>query len=441
MLEKDLKFAFYNIKTIRAGEKFIVYEEINHSYSILDFCMIIDELDIKLTITDLTEGRIIFSKEGIDKLIYSPLKIMLFFSNPRILKFEFDNSYSWFTSKTIKYKINILYPNNPYLLAHQILISKYQNTIIKGKKMKKEKNKKKTQNKTEVIDYNKMENLLIIKIDGENKVFNCTNVKENLVEINKMVKDNYLNISSIYIELKQKKEEIDNKTFFYYNKNNQGFNQNELTKEVFEKYLHDLIKKSKANLNIINLYIINGDLNDDDNNVNGFNKYYYSIKKLLGFEPVIKIEGIMQKIIFFIQYLNQSQILYYLYKQINQEQINCLLLINYTKYGGYQMALYNDEEILAKSNEFKGLNKNKSLEQNVEIICDGIKEIIEGEKKIDIILTQSVDDSEKNITPEKIEEKLNEKIKLNKNNYRIIKPGLKFNKELLINSHVFYLDN
>ena len=42
-------------------------------------------------------------------------------------------------SKTIKYKTPILYPKNPYLIGHQILISKYQNTIIKANKKEKEK--------------------------------------------------------------------------------------------------------------------------------------------------------------------------------------------------------------------------------------------------------------------------------------------------------------
>ena len=157
-----------------------------------------------------------------------PLKFIMFFSNPRILKFEFDNSYSWFTSKTIKYKTNVLYPMNPYLIGHQILISKYQNTIIKGIDMKKsKKNSKKNNNKHKIKDENEnseindIENILITKIDGENKVFNCKNVKDNLDEINKMIKDKYLNIFTIYIkvEIKKKKEgNNDNKKYFYFNK-------------------------------------------------------------------------------------------------------------------------------------------------------------------------------------------------------------------------------
>ncbi len=395
ILEKDLKIGFFYIQNIKAGDKFVFYEEINNSYGILDFCMTIQELDINLTITDLTEGRIIYHKKGLDQLIHCPLKLVMFFSNPRIIKFEFDNSYSWFSSKNVKYKTTILYPKNPYLIGHQILISKYQNTIIKANKRKEEKNKKgknkkkdKEKDEKKKNDDNKVidiENILITRIDGENKVFNCINVKENLVQINKMVKDKYLYISSIFIEIKIEKENDKNinKSLFYYINDKEGLIQNELTKENFEKYLLNLISKSKANLHLFNLYIINGDKNEpENNNINNTKFYYYSMKKLLGFEPIIKIEGMMKKIIFFIQYLNQAQILYYLYKQIIiHQKYDIVLLINYTKYCGYQYALYYDEEIFVDLNEFKGLSKDKSIEENIEIIVKGVNKIIEEEKE------------------------------------------------------------
>ena len=446
MLEKDLKIAFFNSQTINAGEKFAFYVEINHSYSLLEFSMTIQDLDINLSITNLTEDKAIFEKKKIDKLFHCPIKILMLFTNPCILQFEFDNSYSWLTPKTINYKTNILYPDNPYLIGHQILISKYLKTIVKGRELRKEKVKKKTQN----LDVDRIEKLLITKIDGENKAFNCINVKENLDEINKMVKDKYLNISSIYIELKKKKEKDNNKdkggdenndkTFFYYSKEGEEeLIKNELTKELFEKYLYDIIKRSKANLNIFNLYIINGDLNDSEKIGNKYPFYNYSIKKILGFEPIIKIDGIMQKMIFFIQNLNQAQILYYLHKQIKVYSLEIILLINYSKYGGYQIALFKNEEIIIDSNDFKGLNKNKSLDENIAIISKGINQIYEKDKNLSVILAQPVDNSENDITPDKIEKKLKKKI--NKDNIRIIKLEEQFNKELTINSHVFYLDN
>ena len=94
MLEKDLKIAFFNSQTINAGEKFVFYVEINHSYSLLEFCMNIQDLDINMSIINLTEDRVIFNKEKIDKLLQCPVKILMLFTNPCILQFEFDNSYS-----------------------------------------------------------------------------------------------------------------------------------------------------------------------------------------------------------------------------------------------------------------------------------------------------------------------------------------------------------
>ena len=143
LYKNDLKIGFFNYKIINAGEKFVIYEEINKEFSVLDFCLNIEDLDVKLTITDLTEGREIYNKERLNSFFETPLKMIMFFTSQRILKFEFDNSYSWITSKTIKYKINTFYPKNPYLISHQILLSKYKKAILRTKNLAKKKAKKK----------------------------------------------------------------------------------------------------------------------------------------------------------------------------------------------------------------------------------------------------------------------------------------------------------
>ena len=164
------------------------------------------------------------------------------------------------------------------------------------------------------------------------------------------------------------------------------------------------------------------------------------IKKILGFEPLIKIEGIIPKILFFIQNLNQSQILYYIYtKKIKLEQLDKLVLINYTKECGYQLALCNKGEIVLNPNKFKGINKNKTLEENIDILINGINTIKEEQKNLNILLTKSIDENENLITPENISEILNKKLEKN-NLIKIEQLNLDFNKEIEINSHVFYLD-
>ena len=255
--------------------------------------------------------------------------------------------------------------------------------------------------------------------------------------INKMIKDKYLSISSIFIKLKKEKRD---KSYFYYYKENEGLIENELTKELFEKYICDLLTKSNENLNIVNLYIING-----DSSTNHHHYYYFQIKKILGFEPEIKIGGILSKIIFLIQYLNQSQLLYYLYRQIiNDQSAEITLLVNYTKFGGYQIILYNNEEIVSNLNEFNELDKNASIDENIKIITKVAKNLFKEDKKMDIVLPVSVDDKENVVTPEQLEAKLGQTLWENENdkiNIRIIKTDLEFNKEFEINSHVFYLDS
>ena len=48
--------------------------------------------------------------------------------------------------------------------------------------------------------------------------------------------------------------------------------------------------------------------------------------------------------------------MYYWFKQVyNQKQIGLISLINYTKYGGYQIILFNNEEIIYNLKDFKGI--------------------------------------------------------------------------------------
>ena len=128
LLENDLKLGYFLTKKILSGEKFCFYVELTEYYGILDFCVNIEDYNIKLTITNLTEGKEIIKSNEINT-ITSPFKIAMFFTKPVICKFEFDNSYSWIRDKIIKYKVNIFYPQEPFYIAKQMLLLKYQETI------------------------------------------------------------------------------------------------------------------------------------------------------------------------------------------------------------------------------------------------------------------------------------------------------------------------
>ena len=125
---------------------------------------------------------------------------------------------------------------------------------------------------------------------------------------------------------------------------------------------------------------------------------------------------------------------------MKKEELNNLILLNYTKDCGYQKVLYKNGDITLIPNELIEINKNKSLEENIDILINGIKSIKEEGKNINILLTKSIDQKEILINPENIEKILNEKIE-NNNSIKIDNLNSDFNKEIEINSHVFYLDN
>ena len=434
LLHNDLKLCYFNKKVIKSGEKFIFFEEINSEYSLLDFCLDLNDLDIKFTITDMTEGKQIYNKDRLISTIDTPLKIVMFFTNPRVLKFEFDNSYSWVRSKTLKYKTNIFYPKYPYLINHHISLGQYINTISKTKR---DLAKKKYKGKKKILN-DDTDKLLIIKINGKNKIFNCVNVKDNLEAINHLIKIKYLSMLSLFIKVKQENNEKEKSLFYCYSKEKKELIENELTQENFENVLNKTLLNENASLNVVNIYIINSNLN------NSINYSKWSIRKLLGFEPISNGINANSKILYFIQDLSQAQLLYCLYKQINTgELVDTLLLLNYNKNSGYQISSFDTDEILETNECFKGLNKEANFEEDVKILIDGIKKFDLGEeRKISVVICNSFDDKENVLG--NLEDKLKENLAKEENgmkNVNVIKTDEEFNKELINYSHIFYLEN
>lgn len=421
LLENDLKIGFFKTKTIKAGEIFTFYVEISQPYGILDFCMSIEDYDIKLKITNLTEGREVYN-EGEITIFHCPLKLTMFFTKPGIFQFDIDNSYSWIRSKTIKYKVNTFYPQKPYYIGRRIILMKYQETILNSKKL----------NNIISTSNTAKEKIFLVKFNGQNNSFNCLDTNLSIEISNKMVRDSYLKISSIYID-----KYNENETSYFYYKNNNQLIQNELTKENFIQYINEnIITNSKATIDIINLYIISGDSNIIDT-------HYISIEDILGFEPEIKNENNNCKILFFMQYLHQAQLLYSLFNRINNdEKIDIVLLINYMKYSGYQVCLYKDGEIFLKMENLTDINKNESLEKNMEIIAGKIKEF-GNENKIEILIAENIDEEDKEINAEKIGDEIMKKLGMNmeeKGNLIVSYLNKDFNKQVSLNSHIFYLD-
>ena len=225
------------------------------------------------------------------------------------------------------------------------------------------------------------------------------------------------------------------------NDNNKGLIKFELTKDNFINYVkNNILKNSIANIDIINLYIISGDSNIIDN-------HYITIEDILGFVPDIKIEETKDynnyKILFFLQYLHQAQLLFSLYKNIcNKISYDIVFLINYTKYGGYQICLYKDGEIFINPKNFKNVNRNETIEKNIKLIAEEIKKY-EKKRRIDILLTESIDTKENEYNTEKVSELIKKELNIideDDSNYLIKKLGKDFNDEVSCDSHIFYLD-
>ena len=421
ILESDFNIAFFKTKTIKAGETFTFYVELSHPFGILDFCMSIENYDIKLKITNLTEGREVYREDEVT-IFHCPLKLTMFFTKPGIFQFDIDNSYSWIRSKTIKYKTNIFYPLKPYYIERRIILMKYHETIRNSKRL----------NNINSKSNNDKEKIFLVKFNGQNNSFNCIDTTLNIEISNKMARDNYLKISSIYIDKNK-----ENKISYFYAKKDDKFIKIELNKENFMKYIYEnIIPNSNANIDIINLYIIS-------ENSNIIDTHYISIEEMLGFEPEINHDNNNCKILFFMQYMHQAQLIYSLFERINnEEKLDRALLINYTSFSGYQLALYKDGEIFLKLDNLLEVNKNESLEKNMGLIADKIKELGK-ENKIEILIAENIDDEDKEINAEKIGDELIKKLGMNmeeEGNIKVTYLNTDFNKKVNLSSHIFYLD-
>ena len=414
ILENDLKIGFFLTKTINSREVFTFYVELTNSFGILDFCLMINEYDIKIKITNLTEGQIVYSENEITPF-HCPLKLTMFFSKPGIFQFDIDNSYSWLRSKTIKYKLNIFYPQKPYYIERRIHLMKYQETISNSKKMNSINLK---------LNPTPKEKILLVKFNGSNNSFNCIDFSFNIDISNKMIRDKFLGITSIYID-------NNNSKFYYKNKENNLLIKKDLNKENFMNFLkNDLLPCSIASIDIINLYIISENSSIIDN-------HYVSIEDILGFEPDI-INNSKSKILFFLQYLHQAQMLYHLYKKIqNSENVNVIFLINYTV-AGYQICLYKNGEIFIKQENI--LDLTEDVVKNVGKIAEEIRKI--ESENVEILVGEGIEDNDV-IECNKIYDELINIFGMNiddEDKYIVNKINKEVNKEIELNSHLFYLD-
>ena len=415
--ETNLNLGFFSDVKIESGEAFDLYVEVSKPFGFIDFALILLGYDINLTITNLTEGKVIYSEKKL-KAEKTPFKLNLFFTKPGIFKFELDNTYSWIRDKNISYKINTFYPQCPFVFQNKVAISKYQELMNNTKKL----GGKLIggDNKLEVIQ------------DQLAYYYDIDDIKENIDLLNARIANSQVKVLSLYLN-KEKEEgkEQDKKYFYFENEDENGkLEKCELTQENLNNYIKT--NKNKEGTTIVNLFIIEGDSGLT------LSQRELSLEEGLGFGPETE-ENENNLILYFIQYLNQAQLLYYLCNKTEDQQNS--ILINYTKFGGYQICLYVNGEIICEIEDLKKINKNELSGQNIECICNVIKKLAQ-EKKIKILVTDSIDVEEKELTSEKMAEAFQKSLGINEEeegNYKIIKLNKEFNKEVERNTHLLNL--
>ena len=410
--EPNLNLGFFTDAEIESGETLSLYVELSKPFGFIDLTLIVKYYDINFTVTNLSEGKIIYQEKKLksDK----GLKLNLFFTKPGIFKFEFDNSYSWVRNKNISYNISTFYPQCPTIIENKISISKYQEMLNNVKKG----------GRKEIDNENKLE---IIQ-DQLVYQYNINDIKQNIELLNTMIISFQVKILSIYLD-KEKEEGEGNETKYFYVEN-ENLEKKELTEENFQNYINE--NKNKNGTTIVNLFIVSGDENEVLINRD------LSLERVLGFEPDIEDEN-KNSLLFFIEYYDQAQLLYYLCNKAEDQQNT--LLINYTKFGGYQVCAYVNGEIFSEIEEFKNLNKGEFLEKNLEIISGYVKKLAQ-ENKIKILVTDSIDTEEKNITANKMSETMQNSLGIKaeeEGNYKIIKLNNDYNKEVERFNHLLNL--
>ena len=412
--EPNLNLGFFTDAEIESGDTLALYVELSKPFGFIDLTLIVKNYDINFTVTNLSEGKVIYQEKKLksDK----GLKLNLFFTKPGIFKFEFDNSYSWVRNKNISYNISTFYPQCPTILENKVSISKYQEILNNVKK-----------NGGKQVDN---ENKLEIIQDQLAYQYNLNDIKQNIELLNSMIVSSQVKILSIYLD-KEKEEGEGNETKYFYVEK-ESLEKMELTEENFENYINENKNNNENGTTIVNLFIVSGDENEVLINRD------LSLERVLGFEPNIEDEN-KNSILYFVQYYDQAQLLYYLCNKAEDQQNT--LLINYTKFGGYQVCMYVNGEVLSEIEELKNLNKGEFLEKNIEIISGCVKKLGQ-ENKIKILVTDSIDPEEKNITAEKMCETMQNSLGIKaeeEGNYKIIKLNKDYNKEVERFNHLLNL--
>ena len=196
--EPNLNIGFFTDVEIESGDSLNLYVELSKPYGFIDFALDVKSYDINFTVTNLSEGRVIYKEKKLkaDKA----LKLNLFFTKPGIFKFEFDNTYSWVRNKNISYKVSTFYPQHPTIIENRVSISKYQEMINNTKKLG-----------GQLVEN---DNKLDIIQDNLSYQYNINDIKQNIELLNSMIIASRVKILSIYLDKEKEEGEGNEKKIF-----------------------------------------------------------------------------------------------------------------------------------------------------------------------------------------------------------------------------------
>ena len=395
----DLKYGFFNSVTVPAGEVYSFYIELEKKCSVLDFGFFLNENDFTFTMTDITDKQpkevMKFEKISVFEV---PMKLTLFNSRPTIYKIEFDNSYSWFNSKEIKFKFNIFYPENELKIIHKLDMIKLKNHFNSEDDIG-----------TLGVHKNK---IVYVKLNKKDMIYNSGNILNNITKMNSIIKKKTVSISDIYID-KEKKVFYDSE-----------FKPHELNIESFSLFLKEkypvryLEEEGYQPFELINVFDITG---------NQVKSEIASLENVLGFSLKTLDNDC---IIFFPCLYTYSCLLTDLYhKVLDSNKYDIMIHINYFKKSGFQISLFKDGVVTSIIEGTEKINK-----EGIEIDFAIIKELVDKYKNegrvIEVII--SSDDID-NVNKDKIWKKNDEKI-------TVVMKDMNYYREISTISPVFYLD-
>ena len=366
LFNNDDTIGFFNEMIIPASTIESFFIEVNKKYAVIDFSWSIDDYDITCKITNENEDKVIYEgykKSGFD----TPIKLIFFESEPVKYKIIFDNYYSWFTSKTVKYKINIFYPECPFNILKKISYVQLRQHIIN------------IGNTDDFYDH--LEKICKINFLNQ-KSFNAGYIYNNIAKLQQMLNEGILTINNIYIDITLNK--------FY----NEKFECFDLNNETFEKYIKENIYNENI-FNICNIYNISKE------QIKGNN-----IEDFLGFIPEFKSLKFseLEFVVFFCSNLSDIVLLTNIFKKtFDKEPIaDIFIQVLYVKNISYQISVFRDSNLLINNEFFKDVNSNESLEKNAQIFKQFIEENNNIRIEINIVSNDEI------ITSEKIGNSINE---------------------------------